>query len=163
MSPEKLSRFATFENESHKRIPSISGLPSTLSRPNDCLSLQKQPARVFDFKRDFKLHQKRLELSELPLIYSKEKKVKGNLSIEKVKPRDLSMYDMRAERPEYKPKFELTEPRSPGLVNYGAKRMSDYRKLIEEELEPQQTKLGRIRLKRKLEGSPLRRAFGLEV
>jgi len=56
MKPQSFSRFETFDSPSHKRIPSISGLPSTLTKPNQCLSLEKQVPRKFDFKKEFKLH-----------------------------------------------------------------------------------------------------------
>lgn len=73
------------------------------------------------------------------------------------------MYDWKTEKPEYVPKFDLAEKKSPKLVNYGAKRLKDERKLIEWEEEKPKLRLGTLRVKReKLKGTATR-AFGLEV
>ena len=96
------------------------------------------------------------------MIHSKEKKVKGNVCLETFKARNDTMYDWKTEKPEYSPKFDLAEKKSPKLVNYGAKRVADERKVVEWEEKPK-LRLGTLRVKREKLTGTATRAFGLEV
>jgi len=108
----------------HSPHPSIRDLPSTLSRPSACLSLSAclpRPARP----QHPTPHPQRLQLTCLPNL----PKPKGLVSLDKTRQRDDAMYDMRREKPEYRPSYQAVEPRTIGGVKFKVTSMQQVRRL----------------------------------
>jgi hypothetical protein len=74
--------------------------------------------------------------------------VVGNVAIDKVKLRGDEMYAYKTNLPEYKPKFGLTEKKSPKMVNYGVLKMKDVRRVINLSMDngPPLKTIGKIKL-----------------
>ncbi|CDW85358.1 UNKNOWN [Stylonychia lemnae] len=123
-SPYKNASIIHQSSSSIKNSPSPQKMRQGWDNAHGMLDLNKQSERKFVFENLIRINEHRFDYIQLPVIYSKNRKVVGDANFGKGSSRK-DLFKLPEYQPSYNANYEITQRKNPQLVNMNVKQMKE--------------------------------------